>query len=74
MEETSIKMSLVELQAMLDEQKRVTGEYMTKNLSVYGEWWQNVDDLNKVKEDMKAEAKKSGYPTEFMTLKKYIKF
>ena len=41
-----IEMTIEELQAMLDEQKRVVGEYITRNLSGY-HWW-GKDGVNTV--------------------------
>ena len=70
---SKIELTITELEAMLDEQKKVVGEYMTRNLSVYGDWWIKIDDLQSAKQSMKNEALKAGYVSEFEILKKYVK-
>jgi hypothetical protein len=71
---SKLEMSIEDLQEMLQEQKRVTAEYITRNLSVY-HWYGkgNLIDTSKAKEELKAEALKSDFPTEFKVIKRYVK-
>lgn len=68
-----IRMTLLELQDLLNDQKRETAEYITRNLTVYS--WFKFDgmDIDDTKKQLKDQCLKSGYPPDFDVLKKYIK-
>lgn len=69
-----IEMTVSELEDMLLEQKRITAEYITRNLTVY-HWYGmgNSIDLDKAKEELKAECLKSNFPNDFNVIKKFVK-
>ena len=73
MSENTIRITISELQHLLDEQKRVTGEYMTRNLTTYSWFDFEKHDIDKTKAELRAEAVKSWFPDDFNVLKKYIK-
>jgi hypothetical protein len=75
-----MNITIQQLESMLNEQKRVVGEYITRNLSTYS-WYNDLTSGREVKQnidsdlartEMKKECNKSPYPEEFNTLKKYL--
>ena len=69
------KITLSKLQEILDEQKKVVAEYITKNLSCYTFWSERVTINNSMqtKAELFNKVIDSPYPNEFLTLKKYLK-
>jgi len=65
-----IEIAIEQLRQMLNDQKRKCGEYMTRNMSIYGDDWINFP--KDIHEKMKQEAFNSEFPDEFETLKKYL--
>ena len=72
-EEKIIVMTLRQLNLLLQDQKKVVGEYMTRNLSVYGDVWHQVENLKELKDNMRKEALKSPDSDDLIVLKKYLK-
>ena len=75
-----IELTIRELETMLEEQKRVVGEYITRNLSTFTFYNENSDqkskkpiDIDLTKTELKKECFKAGFPSDFSVLKKYIK-
>ena len=69
-----LTMTLEQLENILREQKRVTADYITRNLTTYTFYNQNPGIDNKLaKDELRLEVMKSGYPDDFERLKKYIK-
>ena len=68
-----IKMSISELENILTEQKKVTAEYITRNLTVF-EWFKSLIgyDSERIKEEIRRECLKSGFANDFKILKKYV--
>lgn len=67
-----ITMTIKELESLLDEQKKVTSEFMTRNLSCYHWWNVNGVDSDKARGELIKECNNSGYPSDFKVLKKYL--
>ena len=76
-----ITLTMGQLQTMLIEQKKLTGEYITRNLSTYTWFNQSTDrsvedkkiDIDKAKYELQVECAKSPYHPDFDTLCKYLK-
>lgn len=68
-----ITLTMQELEALLRQQKQVTAEYITRNMSVYSWFPEVTGDLRQMKEEIKSECLKSGFPDDFDVLKKYLK-
>jgi hypothetical protein len=72
MTERKITLTIDQLEQLLIKQKKLTGEYMTSNLSVYS-WFQNSEtSVDVSKQEMRDESLKSPYPNDFVIFKKYI--
>lgn len=71
--EKVIHLSVVELENLLRKQREATGEYMTRNLSVYS-WWENggIPDIDKNKNELQRQALMSPVPEDFKILKRYL--
>ncbi len=69
-----IEMELSDLQDLLNKQKATTGEYMTRNLTIYS-WFEQgrSSPIDKMKSELKDEAGKSPYPSDMNVLLKYLK-
>ena len=69
-----VTLTLEELENLLNEQKRVTAEYITRNLTIYP-WFEDLKtfDIITVKNSIKTECYKSGHPNDISILRKYIK-
>ena len=66
-----MNITLEQLQKILDEQKRETAEYITRNLTTYT-WYEDVStDNDIVKAELKIECMKSPYPSDYNVLVKY---
>jgi len=68
-----LQLTIEELETLLNEQKQVTADYITRNLSFY-DFYRNPGevDLIKNREQLEEQCLKSGYPNDFNVLKKYI--
>lgn len=68
-----ITLTLEELQDILNAQKAQTAEHITRNLTIYT--WFKFDgmDIDDTKEQLKRQCSQSGYPNDFIILKKYLK-
>lgn len=75
-----IELTIRELELMLEEQKRVVGEYITRNLSIYTFFNENRNsttaktdiDIDLTNTEIKKECFKAGFPNDFSVLKKYL--
>jgi hypothetical protein len=67
-----IKMTMEDLQMLLEEQKRKVAEYITRNLSVYHWWGKEGVDTIKAKEELVNQALNARYPDDFYVLEKYL--
>lgn len=71
--ENKITLTVKQLEQLLEKQKVVTGEYITRNLSVYH--WFDPDkqlDIQKAKSELMEGCLRSGFPDDFYVLKKYL--
>ena len=68
----TITLTVNELEQFLCDQRKIVGEHMTRNLSVYS-WYKDLESIDKAKVEMRSEALKAPYPHDFNVLKKYIK-
>lgn len=71
---SKITMTVEDLEGMLRNQKHVTAEYITRNLSTYTHFRDGMQgvDIDKLKSEMQNECRKSPFPNDFVILKKYL--
>lgn len=66
-----MNITIEQLKQILDEQKKETAEYITRNLTTYS-WYEDVSTENEiVKTELKRECMKAPYPNDYNILEKY---
>lgn len=68
-----LELTIPQLEALLNEQKRVISEQITRNLSVYSFFADLSGNSEEVRNELRQECLKSDYPNDFNVLKKYLK-
>lgn len=70
---SKISITLDQLERLLINQKKVTADYITRNLSTYTFFKQHPEiDINLTKDELSKEVLKSGFPEDFNVLQKYL--
>jgi hypothetical protein len=67
-----IEIEISELQELLNYQRQSCAEHISRNLSVYTGIGENYNS-EILKSELRCEARKAPYPSDFNVLKKYIK-